>query len=394
MLTIKRKMRKDALEKKMTGKVREIIPGERNRGIDIIRAGCTLLIMLYHVYALLDFPVIPVEFADLFLRLGGEIGVTGFFILSGYGIYCSLNCEYEKTGKISYGKYLKKRAIRILPQYYVNIFLLLCISGSARIGTFHDCKVLGIHLFCMQGFLYAGRGMINGVFWSVSIIVQFYLIAPLLFRIIKRSNPVLTAVGGSVFTIACKRFLLHYTAWNGFFGSRQLFSSLDNFLLGMFLAWIWQNQKKRLNPAAAFTGCIMVIPLLLRLCEYGGTAGIHTDNFSGYTWHTFLAWGLLFLFWLFMQIPVNEKNPVNKGILWIAKYEYGIFLWHLCIEKKLIGEVPFAWLWDRNLYLPAIALLFAVIIIFSWFMTVAVDECMVPRIKEIKREIRREKWEK
>lgn len=358
-----------------------IIPGERNRGIDIIRAGCILLIIIYHLYAVLDSPPIPSKFVQSIVHLGGETGVTGFFMLSGYGIYCSLERQYEKKGTFSYGAYLKRRAWRILPQYYANLFILLCISGSAGLGSSYNIKILGVHLLCMQGFTLAGRAMINGAVWAVSIIVQFYLIAPLLYKVMKRWSPVFVAIGGSIFTIACKYLVFHFTSLDGFYAGRQLFTSLDNFLLGMFLAYLWQKQKKRLHPGVSLGGCILMIPVFYGLCRYGLSAGLHRDNFSGCTWHTAMAWTLLLVFWLFMQIPVNERNPVNKVFLWIAKYEYGIFLWHLPLIRKITSDMPFAWLRGRNLYLPAIGIVFFTIMAFGWFMTIAVDEGFVPWVK-------------
>lgn len=361
----------------MENKPDRFVFGGRNRGIDLIRAGCVLLIMIYHLYSLVGFPHLPVAFFQRILYLGGEIGVTGFFMLSGYGMYCSLDRQQE-TGTFSYGAYLKKRAWRILPQYYANIFLLLFLSYAVRIDDMTGLCSLGRHLLFLQGFTAFDRGLINGVLWSVSIIVQFYLIAPFLYKILKRWNFILIGAAGGIFTIGCKFLLLHYTQLDSFLASRQLFTSLDNFLLGMCLAAFWQRQKKRLHPGIAVPGCIAMIFVMGKWCRSGMRYGIHSDNLSGYIWHTVMALILVLLFGLFMQLPVREKNPFNKAVLWIGKYEYGIFLWHLCIEEKAVSGGFFAFLCNRGLFVPAVLLLFAGIFFFSWFMTTMIDKCFVP----------------
>ena len=70
---------------------------ERNRGIDIVRAGAILAVIVYHFYVLIgenryvQYPVV-----HRLLSMGGEIGVTLFFIISGYGIFLSIDRQKAK----------------------------------------------------------------------------------------------------------------------------------------------------------------------------------------------------------------------------------------------------------------------------------------------------------
>ena len=93
---------------------------ERIRQIDIIRGFTILLILIYHSWVVCGSVDIKVPVIDIFVRLGGEIGVTMFFMLSGYGIYCSIR-KMESKGELSFDVFIKKRAVRILPQYYVSL---------------------------------------------------------------------------------------------------------------------------------------------------------------------------------------------------------------------------------------------------------------------------------
>ena len=60
---------------------------KRIKNIDLLRAGAILYIMLYHCYVLSGQPWQAHTAIHTILTLGGEVGVTLFFLLSGYGIY-------------------------------------------------------------------------------------------------------------------------------------------------------------------------------------------------------------------------------------------------------------------------------------------------------------------
>ena len=64
---------------------------ERNYNIDLIRAMALLLVIVYHSWVVCGSQPISWPIINTIIILGGELGVTAFFILSGYGIYCSLN---------------------------------------------------------------------------------------------------------------------------------------------------------------------------------------------------------------------------------------------------------------------------------------------------------------
>ena len=74
---------------------------ERNRNIDVIRAIMILWIALYHAWVVCGAIPFSNSAVDTLIRLGGEIGVTAFFMLSGFGIYYSLS-SMENAGKFDF----------------------------------------------------------------------------------------------------------------------------------------------------------------------------------------------------------------------------------------------------------------------------------------------------
>lgn len=98
---------------------------QRNRNVDLIRACACLLVLIYHGWALTGSVFIKIPFWREYVVYGGDIGVTTFFVLSGYGIWHSLY-KIEEDGKsIKFKNFIKKRIVRIGPQYYLNLLLLL-----------------------------------------------------------------------------------------------------------------------------------------------------------------------------------------------------------------------------------------------------------------------------
>ena len=88
----------------------------RNRNIDIVRSIALLWVIIYHIWILTGGARITNPVLDDFVRFGGEIGVTIFFVLSGYGIFLSLD-HRNQTGQIRFLPFMKKRLIRIVPEY-------------------------------------------------------------------------------------------------------------------------------------------------------------------------------------------------------------------------------------------------------------------------------------
>lgn len=63
----------------------------RNENVDLFRAVSLLMIVVYHAWVLTGSQPIGIGVLDQTILYWGEIGVTAFFLLSGYGIFHSLS---------------------------------------------------------------------------------------------------------------------------------------------------------------------------------------------------------------------------------------------------------------------------------------------------------------
>ena len=64
----------------------------------------------------------------------GELGVTVFFVISGYLITTLLLAEIETTGRISLPRFYLRRTFRIVPAYYAFLAGAVALAAAGLIG--------------------------------------------------------------------------------------------------------------------------------------------------------------------------------------------------------------------------------------------------------------------
>ena len=314
---------------------------KRNIGVDITRAFAIVSVIVYHFYVLVDnrrylsYPLIHRA-----ISMGGEVGVTLFFIISGYGIYLSIDRK-KKSGSFSAGTFLKKRFARVLPQYYLSLLIIIFIGTQGAVlsnnGMFH----IVTHALLIHNFFPSTCGSISTVLWTMGVIFQFYFISILFYRWIKR-KPEVTLILSIVFTVVCKVLVFHAIfpfvktepSYYFIYG-RQLFTALDNFIIGMFLANC-NIQGKNINAELKIIIGIIVCGLSVLWCVMPQADFRYSDSFMGYIWNTGLAILLGVGMWAISNLQFNNDNIVVRLILFVAKYQYGIYLWHFVVAANLL----------------------------------------------------------
>lgn len=123
---------------------------KRNYNIDILRAMSILLIVLYHSWVLSGSAAVICAPITMLVSMGGEIGVTAFFALSGYGIFCSLR-NSDLNGGISFTTFMKKRFARICLQYVCLHSVLFYSNGRGFIQLVR-LKNFVAHIFFVHNF--------------------------------------------------------------------------------------------------------------------------------------------------------------------------------------------------------------------------------------------------
>ncbi len=116
----------------------------------------------------------------------GYLGVPVFFILSGFIICYSLPVNYQLK---NFYAFLKKRLTRVEPPYLVSILLTLTVAYLASFITHNPVEVSWKNLLYHIGYLnnFTTNIYINGVYWTLGIEFQFYILIGLLFSWMNKS---------------------------------------------------------------------------------------------------------------------------------------------------------------------------------------------------------------
>jgi len=143
--------------------------------LDGLRAISVLGVLLGHLAGTHGFPRI-----NGYFRLLAPLGVTTFFVISGFLITSLLMHEHDAHGRISLKLFYARRSIRIFPASYAFIAVVtaLWLGGLIQL-EWRDI----VHAVTYTVNFEPGRPWITGHLWSLSVEEQFYLLWPLTFSL-------------------------------------------------------------------------------------------------------------------------------------------------------------------------------------------------------------------
>ncbi len=178
------------------------------------------------------------------ILLLGSLGVTLFFVLSGFLITYLLINEKESTGTVQIKKFYVRRVLRIWPLYFLIIILGLFIFPfipffnfpvwSANIFMGYGAKIILFLLIlpnvCL--IIYPAMPFMKQT-WSIGVEEQFYLIWPVIIKYTKNYLKPLLFI--AIFFFFITGFLFWVT--NKYFMNGNSFLPMLNFLKQYFLSF-------------------------------------------------------------------------------------------------------------------------------------------------------------
>jgi len=180
----------------------------------------------------------------------GGFGVTVFFFLSGYLITTLLRREGESTGHVSLKLFYVRRALRILPPFYLVLSLALVLTLLGILpGPFKPATLVAqvLHYSNFYVIREGWEGLLagTGVYWSLAVEEHFYLVFPALYALMLRRS--LSGRTQQALLLAGCALVLGWRCWLVFglgnIGDRTYIGSdtrFDSMLFGCALA-VWRN---------------------------------------------------------------------------------------------------------------------------------------------------------
>ncbi|HEY5813713.1 MAG TPA: acyltransferase [Terrimicrobiaceae bacterium] len=166
-----------------------ILDRGRIPSLDGLRGVAIVAVLLQHAWHTLPAFLAPLGF---FLGNGG-LGVSVFFLLSGFLIYSLSVREYHKTNTFNCKQFYIRRTLRIFPCFYFYVLVVLALAHFGWI-TVTDRSILAAATFTLNyrhlwdlwpvGLDYP----VIGHYWTLALEEQFYLMWPLLMLLFVRRS--------------------------------------------------------------------------------------------------------------------------------------------------------------------------------------------------------------
>ena len=334
--------------------------------LDGLRTVAVAAVVLYHM----DASILPC----------GLLGVTIFFVLSGYLITGILIKEWNRTGKIDLPHFWMNRVRRLVPAIVfliIGVSLLTALFAPDMLTRLRKDLLAALFFFSNWWFIFQDISYFEAMgapspvnhFWSLAIEEQFYLfLPPLLLLLFSKRVKRRTIEGGLVVLIAASAllmFLLYDPAGDPsrvYYGTDTRVFSL---LIGALFAFIFPQARVLGHGPRGLT------PRQRHLVNWFGVAAfagiiVFMAVMNGYSPFLYSG-GILIVSVLTAVVIVSLVFPPSpmarilswKPLVWIGQRSYGIYLWHyplllLMNPRSFTGEIPW------YIYLGEVAVIVAV----------------------------------
>ncbi len=314
------------------------------RGLDGLRGVSILIVIIFHSF-ILNKTAWNVASLELII-LSFDMGVDCFFVISGFLITRIL--LQTKDNPHYYKNFIIRRALRIIPLYYLLLLIAFVVIPSIAHPYFEKWKEVDslYYWFFLSNMYVAQRGGFNhgliDISWSLAIEEQFYLFWPWIIYFFKaKAITVIVTLFLILGIVLRAKFIL----WDHDYIMAHVFTfaHIDPLLIGGLFSVLLSRKNYIIN--AEFMGTIKKIGLS-SLLFYIITLALRNVGITDITIVPFYPVISLLFLWLLVE-GLKEQTIISNvlNLKWlgeIGKYSYAIYLFHnpICSALKyvLIGN--------------------------------------------------------
>ena len=273
----------------------------------------------------------------------GAAGVDLFFALSAFLITSILLREREETGGISLRRFYLRRILRIWPLYFLLIALGVVLAHTMAKQSLPWYYVAGYLLF-VGNWVHAVFGRPESIcspLWTVSIEEQFYLIWPLLMKLLRRRGMIVAAIVTFLLATVCRVGFMLAGSSGGFiyYGS---VSRCDSLALGILLA-LFADRLPRLTRSARLLllagGLLGWVASSAWLNEQPGPVDIRMV--LGRLIVSLAAGAILYA-----CLHSHSKLVRGEWVVRLGKISYGLYMLHLTGILIMLSVFHPVWGWQ------------------------------------------------
>jgi peptidoglycan/LPS O-acetylase OafA/YrhL len=408
----------------LTNELEENKPKGTIAVLDGVRAFAIIFVIVYHVNRMTGdqlWDKFTHPFASA-LSTFGSSGVILFFVLSGFLLFMPFaKALLFESHWPSVHLFYVRRMLRILPGYYLSLFVIILLFQPQYLQADHRHQLLLFLTFFMDSSSSTFR-QLNGPYWTLGIEWWFYMLLPFItigiyaiVRHVPRQRR-LPAVACCLFALLAwglfvrfwgfyflldhptQTFLVPRNVLNVilFFSFGRTGKYLEVFALGMLvsLCYIYTTQaakENRLKLVARWASPWLFAGGILLLYFAAMWHFMHDYNYHGWSFINALApyydefcdftYGLGFSACVAAILfgPTFLQRPFAwTPLRWIGLVSYGLYIWHLQLFIILMNDIlphfhglnyyvsySLYWVWAFLVVIP-FALLFYVVIEKRW----------------------------
>lgn len=333
------------------------------RQTNIAKGLAVLLLLWHHLFynnpdkyndftSLFNFNSIPVE---CFLADFCKVCVAIFLVLSGYGLYKSFE-KYSNANSIN-GKlpikkqlvFVKNHLLKLMFGYWI-IYIIFVPIGLFLGRPFYAFYGYNIFYYFADFFGLANlfkTPTINSTWWYMSIVIVFYIVFPLIYKLEKYSAELMLLLSFSVMLLPLPvpGILLEYKLW------------LFPFAFGIYLSKynVFERAGQRLNKKINSFICCFIMILLCGYIRY-----VLFD--MNVEFDAFFAFAIILVSYLIIsKIPI-----VSKVLEELGKYSASIFMFHTFIYSYYFKDLIYWFKYSVVIFVVLTVVCYTIARLLEW----------------------------
>lgn len=287
----------------------------RYENLDYLRGLCALSIMAYHYIGW------TMQGLDISTFLGklGVYGVSMFYVLSGLTMYLVYFKSFA-LDKTFFKNFYIKRIFRIYPLMWFVMILAIIMYGTSN--TPADLVLQFTGLF---GVVDWTSSVPVGI-WSIGNELCFYLMLPLFFYCIKKSQITLITISALVFGVYCYFAFFLFDKSQPVSNQESLYKNplcqAGLFFGGILVGYFFKEKRYKNIPLLVLLGTFIIVFIFYPV------SGNAINVIAGWerVIYTLICFGIAFCFLKadFSFIP----NFLKKSLSWFGDISYSVYLLH------------------------------------------------------------------
>jgi peptidoglycan/LPS O-acetylase OafA/YrhL len=277
----------------------------------------------------------------------GSLGVSLFFVLSGFLITSLLLGEQARTATIDLRQFYLRRFRRIFPAYYL---FLIVIGGTTIAGLTHvdpwafvyDALYLRNYAFHVPPDWWTGHS------WSLCIEEQFYSIWPVVLLLLGTRFgwrfAIACILGAPVLRVATYVLLPHYRT----FIDVMLPTRIDMLMFGCALAMLIARSPETLARLSRTRLRITVVVLAAAVLVGIGLSVRFHGMYTFVIGYTLIGCAGAALIWYLVRYPQSMVGRFLclRPVAWLGRISYSLYLWQQVfltpgLNQTISGRFPF-----------------------------------------------------